>query len=314
MRLDAQRVVHRLREPLRTAWGELRTRVVVRIDLDGGVGEAAPLEPYDGVPLGAVEETLLAYAEVVREFDRTEPGVRVLEACRAVSDLPEALAAVDMALWDRAARREGRPVAALLTDTPLDAVPVNALGVRPGFGCVKLKVGLEDDVERVRAAREALGPQVLLRVDANGAWTSADEAVARIGELVPFGLELVEEPCHGTTLLREVRSRVPVLVAQDETAELCTDVACLKIGRCGGIGGLLARAALARAMGMDVYLASAFDGPVGIAAALHCAAALKVTRHCGLATLEAFEEPVPAALAVVDGAIRVPRGPGLLGD
>ena len=310
MELSAHRVAYRLRTPLETAWGVLEERVVVRVELDGGVGEAAPLEPYDGVPLGAVERALVTYGEVVREFGPEEPGIRVLDACRAADPLPEALAAVDLALWDRAGKRLGKPLAAMLSDDPLAAIPVNALGPQPGFDCVKVKVGLDDDLARVAAVREMVGPDVLLRVDANGAW-DVETAVRSIEALSAFDLELVEEPCHGTSALRAVRERVPVLIAQDETEELCADVACLKIGRCGGISGLLARAALARAMGMDVFLASAFDGPVGIAAALHCAAALQVTRHCGLATLGSFEEDVPRGLEAVDGRMVVPRGPGL---
>jgi L-alanine-DL-glutamate epimerase-like enolase superfamily enzyme len=88
------------------------------------------------------------------------------------------------------------------------------------------------------------------------------------------------------------------------------DAVCLKISRCGGIGGLLAAATLVRASGAEVYLASTYDGPHGIAAALHAAAALAPLPPCGLATLELFEEP-PAALRVVRGEIAVPRGPGL---
>jgi L-alanine-DL-glutamate epimerase-like enolase superfamily enzyme len=90
---------------------------------------------------------------------------------------------------------------------------------------------------------------------------------------------------------------------------------CLKLARCGGITGVLRDAAAARAAGAAVYVASSFDGPVGIAGAVHAAAALAAggaVAPCGLATLSAFaglEDPLPARR----GAIAVPRGPGLLG-
>jgi L-alanine-DL-glutamate epimerase-like enolase superfamily enzyme len=67
---------------------------------------------------------------------------------------------------------------------------------------------------------------------------------------------------------------------------------------------------LVRASGADVYLASTYDGPLGIAAALHAAAALAPLPHCGLATLDLFDE-LPSPFPVRDGAITVPRGPGL---
>ena len=332
MRLEVRerRVV--LREPLGAAWGELRERVVLEVELTGedgvaGRGEAAPLEPYDGVSLAACRAALDAYAKVlaVRGYAR---GGELLDACRAVADLPQALAAVDLALWDRAGRREGVPVARLLADDPLGRVPVNATigaldragaadaaarAAAAGFPCVKVKVGAGDDAGRVAAVRSAAGPGMALRLDANGAWT-VDEAVRWIEALAPAGLELVEEPCRGVEAVRAVRDRVPVRVALDETAAEpgalaagVADAICLKISRCGGISGVLAQAALAMSMGTDVYLASTYDGPLGIAAAVHAAAALRVALPCGLATLEDA-----GALAPVGGAITVPTGPGLL--
>ena len=135
--------------------------------------------------------------------------------------------------------------------------------------------------------------------------------------LAPAGLELVEEPVHGVKAMRQVRDRVPVRVAMDETAgqpgsltAKVADAVCLKVSRCGGISRLLAQAALARASGADVYLASTFDGPLGIAAAVHCAAALNTTAACGLGTLGLFADEL-TVLPVEDGAIAVPEQPGL---
>ncbi|HEX6024187.1 MAG TPA: hypothetical protein VFZ00_19515, partial [Solirubrobacter sp.] len=97
------------RFPLRikASWGELSEReiLVVRLDHpDGtwGEGEAAPLEPYDGVSITQVKAVLDAYAEMLKDI---EPTADVLEACRAERDLPQALAAIDLALWDHASRR-----------------------------------------------------------------------------------------------------------------------------------------------------------------------------------------------------------------
>jgi L-alanine-DL-glutamate epimerase-like enolase superfamily enzyme len=158
-----------------------------------------------------------------------------------------------------------------------------------------------------------------MRLDANGAW-DVDQAVRSINALSPAGLELVEEPTHGLQEVRRVRERVAVRVAIDETASQAgalgagvADAVCLKISRCGGIGGLIAAATLVRASGGEVYLASTIDGPLGIAAALHAAAALASrgpVPHCGLATLGMFagvENPLPAR----GGEIDLPIGGGL---
>jgi L-alanine-DL-glutamate epimerase-like enolase superfamily enzyme len=87
------------------------------------------------------------------------------------------------------------------------------------------------------------------------------------------------------------------------------DAVCLKVTR-GGISGVLHDARAAHEAGSEVYVASTYDGPLGIAAAVHVAAALRVTRACGLATLDAFESPVEGLLPH-DGAIAVPMDPGL---
>jgi L-alanine-DL-glutamate epimerase-like enolase superfamily enzyme len=300
MRLEVRPVRHELRAPLRTAWGELRVRELLEVRLevapgDFGEGEAAPLEPYDGVPLAAVRAALDAYARVLEE-DPDDP----LAACRAERDLPQALAAIDLALWDREARRAGTPVARLIAPDPLDAVAVNATigaedrataaaeaaaAVRDGYRTLKVKVGIGDDAGRLAAVRAVAGRDVAIRADANGAWQTPEEALANLRRLAPVGLELCEEPVHGVEALRAVRAESPVPIAMDEThapGSGAADAVCLKITR-GGISGVLADALQARKAGSDVYLASTYDGPRGIAAAVQAAAALRVTRACGLA-------------------------------
>jgi L-alanine-DL-glutamate epimerase-like enolase superfamily enzyme len=300
VRLEVRPVRHELRAPLRAAWGQLRVRELleVRLELapgDFGEGEAAPLEPYDGVSLAAVRAALDAYARVL-EQDPDDP----LQACRAERDLPQALAAIDLALWDREARRRRTPIARLIARDPLDAVPVNATiaaadrataaaeaaaAVREGYRTLKVKVGIGDDAGRLAAVRAVAGRDVALRADANGAWRTPEEALANLRALAPVGLELCEEPVHGVAALRAVRARSPVPIAMDETdapGSGAADCVCLKVSR-GGITAVLEAARAARAAGSDVYLASTYDGPRGIAAAVHVAAALRVTRACGLA-------------------------------
>jgi L-alanine-DL-glutamate epimerase-like enolase superfamily enzyme len=341
-RLDVSPEKLVLRAPLATSWGELRERELLRVrvawgDGDFGLGEAAPLEPYDGVALGAVAAALQAYEPVLRDADPAAGHAELLAACAAERDLPHALAAIDLALWDRAGRRTGRPVAHLIAAGAASSVRVNAtLGAedragaaaqaaaaaRAGFGCVKVKVGVGDDAGRVAAVRAAVGPDVAIRVDANGAWSNAHESLANLRALAPAGLEYAEEPVHGVDALRAVQAASPVPIAMDESAvepgaagSGATAAVCLKVARCGGITGLLRDARDARAAGSAVYVASTFDGPLGVAAGVHAAAALAASgpvAPCGLATLALFEG-LEGLLAPGDGAIAVPDGPGLLG-
>lgn len=340
MRLEHRRVSLRLAQPHRAAHGTVAERELVGVTLtaaDGarGNGEAAPLPSYDGVAIDRVERALAAYAQVLAQArEDGSGGMVLLDACRAADPLPQALAAVDVALWDLAARRRGVPLAQLICDDPAPAVDVNATiaaedragaaeeaaaAAAEGFGCVKLKVGVGDDAGRVAAVRAGAGPEMALRLDANGAW-EVEEAVRTIEVLAPAGLELVEEPVHGIDQIRRVRERVPVRIAVDETAAEpgalgagVADAVCLKLSRCGGIGPLLAAAALVRASGAEPYLSSTLEGPVGVAAALHAAAALASRGplpHCGLATLRGFEE-LGEILPVHEGRIALPEGPGL---
>jgi L-alanine-DL-glutamate epimerase-like enolase superfamily enzyme len=338
VKLSVRRKTVRLSRPLQTAHGDVGERELVAIALEGeegptGYGEGAPLEQYDGVSVDRVEGALERYGRVLAGA-RDLTGVQTIEACRREDDLPQALAAIDMALWDRAGKRADKPIAELLTDDPARAVSVNATigatdragaaeqaeaAVEAGYACIKLKVGTGDDAARVAAVRAVAGPSTALRLDANGAWT-VEEAVRAIEALAPAGLELVEEPTHGLHAIREVRERVSTRIAIDETAAEhgalgagVADAVCLKIGRCGGISGLLAAATLVRASGAEPYVASTLDGPLGVAAALHAAAALASrgpVPACGLATLGMFEG-IEDQLPVKEGAIALPPYPGL---
>jgi len=339
VRFELSRRTLRLRSPVHTSFGTTTERELLLLALTDergvrGVGEAAPHEPYDGVPFERVERALERYRPLLECAPGGADPAQLLQGCRAIDDLPAALAAVDIALWDHAGRRAGRPLAELLCERPAPTVPVNATvtaedragaatqaadAARSGFDVLKVKVGVGDDAGRLAAVRSAVGPAVALRVDANGAW-SVPEAIAAIGSLEAVGLELVEEPVHGLDVIRRVREAVRARVSIDETAAEpgalaagAADAVCLKLSRCGGISGLLEAAGEVRGSGAEVYVTSGLDGPVAVAAAVHAAAALLASgplAHCGLATLALFEDledPLPPR----DGAIALPTGPGL---
>ena len=337
MILEVEPRVLRLRLPIATSFGVIERRSLLAVRLragDGtvGCGEAAPLEAYDGVGLDAVRAEIEACRDVLADEDDA-PRAELLEACRVRCSLPQSLAAIDLALWDLTGRRAHRPVARLLTGDPAWQVAVNATigatreaqvasqaeaAVAAGFRCLKLEVGVDGDAGRLAAVRAAAGRGVAIRLDANGAW-SVKEAVSILRHFAVRGIELCEEPVHGVEALRAVRAALEgrVAIAMDETARQAgavasgaTDAVCLKIAGAGGISGVMEAARAARAAGSDVYLASSLDGPVGIAAGLHAAAALRVQRPCGLATLDLFAD-APDPFPARRGAIAVPDTPGL---
>jgi o-succinylbenzoate synthase len=306
-----------LKDPFVTANGVVTERELLLLRLEAsdgsvGFGEAAPFEPYDGVPL---ERALAAL---------TGGGGR---------RPPHARAAEEIARLDLHARQEDRPLA----EPARDALPVNMTlpagppeevaerarrGLRDGYACFKLKVGLPDDRERVAAVRAAVGPWPALRVDANGGW-SVDDAVRAIREIEPHDLEFVEQPCRSLRELAEVRQRVSTPIAADESVstmrelrralelEAC-DVVNIKLAGSGGFKPSRELLREARGHGLDAFLSSTLDGPWGIAAALQLAAAEEISLACGLATLDLFAGDVARALPPARrGTLKVPTGPGL---
>jgi L-alanine-DL-glutamate epimerase-like enolase superfamily enzyme len=325
----------RLRAPFVSASGSVSARELLLVALEGadgsvGFGEAAPLESYDGVGIDDVRAALEDCRSPLADTDGVARA-HVLAACRQVAVLPQAVSAIDLALWDLAGRRAGQPVSRLAGAPRPPAVDLNAtIGAidragaaaeaaaarASGFRALKVKVGVGDDSGRLAAVRAAAGPDMAIRIDANGAW-SVQEAVAALRAFEPVGIELCEEPAPGLDAVAEVCAQTPVAVAIDETAidpraldQRVCDAVCLKLARCGGISGVIDAAARARVAGYEVYLASTLDGPLGIAAALHAAAVVRPDRPCGLATLGLFADrgdPLPAR----GGRIATPAGAGL---
>jgi L-alanine-DL-glutamate epimerase-like enolase superfamily enzyme len=343
MKLTVATVTVPMRTTLHSGHGTVSGRELVRVTLgaaDGltGHGEAAPLASYDGVSADEVRAALERCRPVLAQYPGHAPVADVIARCAETTILPQALAAIDLALWDLAGRRAREPVWRLLGAAggpggpgPIEvnwtiaaadrgAATLEAAQARAeGYRTLKVKVGLADDAPRVAAIRAFAGPEMAIRVDANGAWDE-DEAFVTLAELAPSAIELCEEPVHGLEAIAALRSRTEIPLALDESTEdpaafapgaaAVVPLACLKISRCGGITGILAAAARARAAGYEVYLASTFDGPLGIAAALHAAAVIRPARACGLATLGLFDRD-PTPLKVRDGALAVPLSPGL---
>ncbi len=233
--------------------------------------------------------------------------------------------------WLRAAREaadDGWP-APRRTSIPVNAI-VPAVGperaaqaVRSSHGCrtVKVKVaepgqGEGEDLARVEAVHDTLGPGGRVRVDANGGW-DVDTAVRMIRLLSRFDLEYVEQPCRTVPELAAVRRRVDVPIAADESIRNAddpmrvvlagaADVAVLKVAPLGGVGRALE---VAQACGLPVVVSSALDTSVGLSAGLALAAALpELPYACGLASLALLEGDVTSdPLQVVDGAMAVRR-------
>jgi o-succinylbenzoate synthase len=321
--------------PYVTARGRLDQRelLLVRLHTDGltGLGEAAPLALRGGPGL----------AQLAAELERAGEALAGREVSTALADeldvSAQARSGLDLALHDLAGKLAGEPVwkllgakrarpvqcnATLSAGDPADVASWANEWVTQGFRTVKLKVGDGADVEQVAAVRTAVGGEVRIRVDANGTWT-AEQAIATLAEMESYWIELAEQPAPDLDGLVTVRAGTSIPVAADESVvtvadagravELgACDMATVKLAKVGGI-----RASLDIAARIPVYLSSALDGPLGIAAAAHVAQCLPESSRSlgldhGLATSELFREDVARDEPTMIGpALHVPEGPGL---
>jgi O-succinylbenzoate synthase len=213
------------------------------------------------------------------------------------------------------ARRTRIPINATVPAVTAAQVP-DMLARFPGARTAKVKVAetgqtLADDVARVEAVRAVI-PTV--RVDANGGWTVA-QAVEAASALTATGpLEYLEQPCKTVDELAELRRRIEVPVAADESIRKAddplqvmranaADIAVCKVAPLGGVSALLDIAAL---IDIPIVISSALDSAVGIATGLSAAAALPELRHaCGLGTGGLFVDDVAQPAVPVDGYLPV---------
>jgi O-succinylbenzoate synthase len=178
---------------------------------------------------------------------------------------------------------------------------------------------LADDVARVRAARDYLGPDGRVRVDANGGWTM-DEAERAVHALAEFDLEYVEQPCATVEELAELRRRIRYLgipIAADESVRKASDP--LAVARAGAadllvvkaqpLGGIAAALRLVADAALPAVVSSALDTSVGISMGAHLAAALPTLEFdCGLGTAALLAADVTdAPFLPLDGSIPVRR-------
>jgi L-Ala-D/L-Glu epimerase / N-acetyl-D-glutamate racemase len=289
--------------------------VIVRVlDADGieGFGEAAPRPYVTGeTPDSVVEHLRRVLWPAVRGItvpDLQAPAdLGVLD--RVVPDRgPEtgrhhaARAGLELAIIDWALRRRGVSAAALVppvrnrvvyggvitAGSPAQAAREAHWARLAGLRAVKVKVGVGDDVARVRAVREVLGPDTRLRVDANGAWTPA-AALAAMVELAPCGVVAVEQPLPPgpPEVLAHLRAESPLPLIADESVVTPEDLeALLAVGavdgvnvrasKCGGFARSVQMARRAAAAGLEVQVGS-HVGETAVLAAVgrHLAAGLE---------------------------------------
>jgi o-succinylbenzoate synthase len=324
-----------LADPLATADGTIERREGFLVEYDHrgetGLGEATPLPGWT--------ESLDACERALSRALDADGGHSAALLTFDAGETPAARHGFATALLDADARADGIPLCEWFEGPAHSSVPVNATvgdadseatgeraraAVDAGFDCLKLKVGarpVDADCDRLAAVREAVGDDVTLRADANGAWDpeTAERAFERFAD---YGVAYVEQPLPAENLAGHADLPGPVGVALDEALVAhsmqdvldasVADYLILKPMVLGGPGNAHTLAVRARDEGVEPVVTTTVDAVVARTAAVHVAAAIPDVVPCGLATggmLAADLGPDPAP--VEDGRIRVPQDAGL---
>lgn len=318
-----------LKKPFKTALRTVQTaeNTVVLIHTDDGMtgfGEAPPTKVITG---DTNESTIAAILENIRpallgkDLSNMEELQFLLQSS-SVRDF-SAKAAVDMALYDLAAKRMNIPLYQYLggygnqveTDLTIsinepEEMEADALcAVEQGFSALKLKVGIDSqkDIRRVSGIRKAVGNQIKIRLDANQGW-EVEEAIRTIRRLedMDLAIELVEQPVKAKDLIgmKRVKDHVNTAIMADESLfspqdaldilQLqAADLLNIKLMKCGGIYNALKIIAIAETYGVECMLGSMIESKISLTAAAHLAAAKRnITRVDLDAAILLAEDPV----------------------
>jgi L-Ala-D/L-Glu epimerase len=321
--------------PNREAW------LVKLFTDDGAVGYGyAPASRHLGTTYKGVEIELNALTPQVVGADpfEIEPVLAKLDRCLVGASATKS--AIDCALHDLAAQSAGVPLYKLLGGKFRDAVPIIRILplktppdmaaeaeklVGEGYQYLKIKVdgNVKEDVERVRAVRGAVGPEVHLTIDANQAY-STKSAILAINQMLIYGIDIVEQPVQARDYagLKLVTDSVPIAIEADESAMNLQDVHALIAGRVvdavslripnlGGLRNTLAVARMCEAASIDYRMGAAVGCRLLAAHSIHLAATLpNLTYASELGEFQHLHNDPFAGMEVENGILRVPSGIG----
>ncbi len=304
--------------PFKTALRTVDTvhDILVRVTADDGsegFGEAPPTAVITGDTLGSIRcaiEEFIGPSLTGMDIEDMDGIMKRLHSC--ILKNTSAKAAVDMAVYDLFAKSCGKPLYKVLggskkeieTDLTISVNDIDEMvadslrAVEQGFRILKIKVGKESrkDIDRIKAIRQAVGPDVKLRIDANQGWT-AKEAVRIIRTLEDAGIhmDLVEQPVKARDLagMKFVTGQVATPILADESVfsvedalqlirERGADLLNIKLMKTGGIYEALKICAMAESFGVECMIGCMLESKIAVSAAAHLAAAKGIITRADL--------------------------------
>ncbi|MBM3596988.1 MAG: hypothetical protein FJX35_02145 [Alphaproteobacteria bacterium] len=331
----------------RTALGPaaISDYTIVFVDTDAGItgiGEVCSVFKRRGALLRGDVDHALAPAVIGEDPFRIAHLVQKMDL--TLDGVEEAKAGIEMALWDIMGKALDTPVYNLLGGKVRDRIPLSysiPFGtpeqmadfakerVKAGHKTIKVKVGSEDgarDIAAVKAIREAIGPDLKLRVDGNMGWPTAKHAIRMIRAMEPWDLELVEQPlpAHDLDGMAEVRRNIGVPLMADESIRNprsamevirrgAADIANVYVTEAGGLYNAMRIFAMCEAAGMPCMIGSMPEFGIGTAAQIHLGVAMTNlgpdSDTCGVLYHE--EDLLKPALRIENGFSYPPEAPGL---
>lgn len=283
--------------------------IIVKLETDSGAvgyGEATPDQHVTGETWESCYHMLVHQLapEVLGEnpfhIERIHEKMN-----QTVYGAPAAKAAIDLACYDLMGKATGQPVYNLIGGKYHNELPVPYVvsilapevmakeakeALAQGYRTIKIKVGTDPvlDVERIRAVRKAIGPDVQLRVDANQGWCNRATTMRVLEQVTDCNIDWIEQPVEADdiTALAEVRKQTHLAVMVDEgvhgdremrevIVKQAADKLNIKLMKCGGIYPALKLVAQAEMAGMECQVGSMVESAVATAAGAHLSIAKK---------------------------------------
>lgn len=340
------------------------SHLVVRLETDEGTvgwGETPAIATWGGPHMEYYGETAKTARHIVTDYlfpqleGKSPLDIGPLHHAmdKAVKGHPYAKAALDIALHDLAGKKLGVPVSKLLGGQHRDRMPIaHSLGimetdkavseaveaVEEGVKTIKVKAGLdpERDVDLIRRLREALGPDVTIRVDANEGYDLPSEAARVIKEMNEYDIAYMEQPVSDVEDMAQVARDVSVPLMADEGAwtrqnilslreHRAAELFALYVTKPGGLYRARQVGVVAEAAGMQCDIGGSIEMGIGNAANLHLGAAVPIAELASVTPVnrpaEAYDDQIASVyyeddivadpFGYEDGAVLVPEGPGL---
>ena len=337
-----------LKEPFVISLGpinDVQNIVVIIRTGDGcvGYGECSPYISINGESIDTCFIVGQYFAKVLKEKNAVDIAACMEIMDRTIYGNSSIKSAFDMALYDIAAQHAGVPIYQFLggkKNKVLETDMTVSIGdpgkmksdaakfKQQGFPAIKVKLGetKEKDLARIKAIREAIGPDLPLRIDANQGWKTADYAIGVLQALGDYNIEHCEEPIlrHNFMDLGRVSDASPIPIMADESCgddhdaeRLIQLKACrmfnIKLGKSSGFYKGLKIAALGAAANMEMQVGGFMESRLGMTAAAHLALSNDHIHHCDFDTPLMFtEDPVIGGIKYLDkGVIDLPDVPGL---